>query len=313
MSARATPHDSERPIGVFPRLILPDVSRIFLDQSKRFGEIAQKHSLAEWLSFLSRLTSIQHELLQEYPLFPLPDQPVPASDEECSVAPIAHAFRPRNPSWRQALATLARELEPHATLPARPILKGLQEMDSSTLEALADRVLQVELGSGETGSLPFVAAALQVHWTALASRLDGTKIGLSASPNVCPCCGFAPVAGLVRTDGETARLRYLHCALCNTEWHMVRAICTTCFDSNRLASYHIDGSDTSVRAETCDACGSYLKVLYREKSPQADPVADDLSTLALDLLVEEAGYGRMSTNLLFAPFLDAGSDTKVNL
>ena len=32
----------------------------------------------------------------------------------------------------------------------------------------------------------------------------------------------------------------------------------------------------AVRAETCDACKSYLKIVYREKSPQADPVADDL-------------------------------------
>ena len=64
---------------------------------------------------------------------------------------------------------------------------------------------------------------------------------------------------------------------------------------------HIPGAG-HVRAETCDACKSYLKILYREKSPEADPVADDLATLALNLLVDEAGYDRMSPNLLFAPW-----------
>ena len=32
--------------------------------------------------------------------------------------------------------------------------------------------------------------------------------------------------------------------------------------------------------------------------PRIDPVADDLATLALDLLVDEAGYGRSGPNLL---------------
>ena len=44
---------------------------------------------------------------------------------------------------------------------------------------------------------------------------------------------------------------------------------------------------------------SYLKILYQEKAPESDPVADDLATLALDMLVDEAGYSRAGPNLLF--------------
>jgi FdhE protein len=55
-----------------------------------------------------------------------------------------------------------------------------------------------------------------------------------------------------------------------------------------------------VRAETCDSCKSYLKIVYHEKGG-FDPVADDLATLALDILVDEAGYSRAGPNLLFVP------------
>ncbi|HMX17540.1 MAG TPA: formate dehydrogenase accessory protein FdhE, partial [Rhodocyclaceae bacterium] len=53
--------------------------------------------------------------------------------------------------------------------------------------------------------------------------------------------------------------------------------------------------------ETCDDCHSYLKIVYQEKAPDADPVADDLATLALDILVYEAGYTRAGPNLLLVP------------
>jgi len=75
--------------------------------------------------------------------------------------------------------------------------------------------------------------------------------------------------------------------------------CPTCRDGGNIAYRCIETQDGSVRAETCDDCNYYLKIIYREKSPQADPVADDLATLTLDLLVEESGYHRMSPNLLF--------------
>jgi FdhE protein len=61
------------------------------------------------------------------------------------------------------------------------------------------------------------------------------------------------------------------------------------------------GKAAAMRAETCDECKSYLKILYQEQAPDGDPVADDLATLALDMLVDEAGYSRAGPNLLFVP------------
>jgi FdhE protein len=306
MTPNTTPRDHGQAWSAFPDLILPDPSCLFLDRSRRFAALAEGHGLAGWLSFLGRLTRVQHELLQEYPSLPLPDEAALAVARKHRLPPIADPSWPRDPSWRQALAGLTRDLMPYAPPPARDTLERLHAIDGPTLETLADRVLRVEFDGPDRDFLPFVAAALQVHWTALAAGLDRTKIAPLDTPGVCPCCGFLPVAGVVRMDGEVAKLRYLHCGLCNTEWHLERVTCAACRDSNGVAYRYIEGSDGTVRAETCDACKGYLKIIYREKSPEADPVADDLATLALDLLVDEAGYDRMSPNLLFAPCRDTG-------
>lgn len=304
MSMDATHRDCGKTWSAFPVLIYPDPAHIFLDRSRRFAALAEGHSLAGWLFFLGRLTLVQHELLQEYPSLPLPDEGVLAFARDQRLPPIATPSWPRDPFWRRTLASLVRTLAPHAPPPAQGTLKRIQTMDGAALEAIADRVLRVEFDGPDRDFLPFVAAALQVHWTALAAGLARTKVAPLDAPGVCPCCGFLPVASIVRMDGEVAKLRYLHCGLCNTEWHLERVLCAACRDGNRIAYRYIEGSDGTVRAETCDACKSYLKILYREKSPEADPVADDLATLALDLLVDEAGYDRMSPNLLFAPCRD---------
>jgi FdhE protein len=293
--------DQEQTPGSFPVFIFPDPSRIFLDRSRRFAALAERHTLADWLSFLGRLTGIQHELLQEYPPLPMPDDEALSFARKHLLPPIAAQSWPRDPYWQQTLLALIRQLLPQAPALARDAMERIKVMDSTALEAFADRVLRFEFDDSDKGCLPFVAAALQVHWTALAAGLDQMKISTIDVPGVCPSCGFPPVASIVRLDGEVTKLRYLHCGLCNTEWHLERVTCAACRDSNGIAYRFIEGSDGGACAETCDACRSYLKIFYREKSPQADPVADDLSTLTLDLLVDEAGYNRMSPNLLLTP------------
>ena len=48
------------------------------------------------------------------------------------------------------------------------------------------------------------------------------------------------------------------------------------------APSRLEDGPAGVRAETCDACQSYLKILFLEQDPALDPVADDLASLALD-------------------------------
>ena len=63
----------------------------------------------------------------------------------------------------------------------------------------------------------------------------------------------------------------------------------------------VDGPvDDAVKAEVCDECKTYLKIFHLEKDARMVPAADDLATLALDILVDEQGYNRLGPNLLLA-------------
>jgi FdhE protein len=59
----------------------------------------------------------------------------------------------------------------------------------------------------------------------------------------------------------------------------------------------IEGGNQAVQAETCDECHGYIKTFFQDKDRQVDPVADDLASLALDVLVGEQGYSRGTPNL----------------
>jgi FdhE protein len=114
------------------------------------------------------------------------------------------------------------------------------------------------------------------------------------------------VASVVRIGGDQANLRYLVCSLCATEWNLARIKCTSC-DTDKGVHYlalQAEGrgsGDAATRAEACDECRSYLKIFYQEKDANLDPTADDLATLALDVLVDEQGFVRSGPNLLFHP------------
>jgi len=287
-----------------PHVIAPDATRIFAARAQRFEQLAEGHSLGDWLRFLAAITRAQHAALQSLPVLALPDASQLARAREHRMPPLPAQSWPRDPAWRDSLRQIIAAIGEAAPDPARKDLARLAGFDAERIEGLAERVLHTELYGDDTALLPYVAAALQVLWTAGAARLGASQISALDVPGVCPCCGFLPVASVVRSGGEVEKLRYLHCALCNTEWNLVRVKCSSC-DANESISYrHLEGEGLkaagAVRAETCDSCKSYLKIVYTDKAA-VDPVADDLATLALDILVDEAGYARSGPNLLLAP------------
>ena len=60
----------------------------------------------------------------------------------------------------------------------------------------------------------------------------------------------------------------------------------------------VEGARDAVKAEACDDCGSYLKIVNMEKDPHVEPVADDIATLALDVMMYESGKPRSGPNLM---------------
>lgn len=290
------PINFQPPTEEAPVFLLPLGSQLFAERAARFAHLAAGHSLEGWLAFLGQLSAAQQAALVALPELPLPAAEQLAQARQHGMPPLDVSRRPV--LWRGVLRHLARSLESAPPQGARQAIAALLAADDERLEKLADILLGGDLEEGNAAQLPFVAAALQVVFTALAARLDPATLKPLDAHNVCPCCGSPAVASVVRLGSAINNLRYLHCSLCNSEWNVPRAVCTSCGSDKDVALQELEGSKGTVRAETCDSCKSYLKIVYQEKDPLVDPVADDLATLALDLLVDEAGYQRAGPNLL---------------
>ncbi len=295
--------------GEPPRIRAPQPSLLFSARARRFNALAEGHALGDWLRFLGKLTQAQHEALPLLANLPLPDATAVDRARNHGMPPLPAQHWPRDAAWRAALNhILGLANGANAPQAAKHSCDRLAAASVAQLEALADCVLRTEYFGEDAALLPFVASALQVYWTVLAAAMGSAgRPGISPLdvPGVCPCCGSLPVASIVRSSAEASNLRYLHCSLCNTEWNLVRVKCAACNGTGKIAYQYVTGSDLrnaeTMRAETCDDCGSYLKILYLEQAPDGDPVADDLATLALDMLADAAGYSRLGPNLLFVP------------
>lgn len=291
------PIDFHPPAEEAPQFLLPATRSLFADRADRFAALSSGHSLGDWLAFLGRLSAAQQRALETLPELQLPGYEALAQAHAHGMPPLDPARRPA--AWRDALRGIARELLSEAPAGGRQALEALLAADDVRLEKLAAALLDGgDLQAGDAAELPFIGAALQVVFTQLASRLAVSGLQAMDAHNVCPCCGSPAVASVVRVGAAINNLRYLHCSLCNSEWNVPRAVCTSCGNDRTVGLQQLDGSDGRVRAETCDECHGYMKIVYQEKNPNVDPVADDLAMLALDLLVDEAGYERAGPNLL---------------
>jgi len=279
-------------------ILLPARATIFAERAERFMTLAPGHSLGDWLNFLARLTQAQHVALQALSPLELPDSSALVQARAHGMPPLNSGAHCRPPVWRDVLVGIIDNVESHAPALARNRMAALRDAPAERLEKLAEALLSGNPEPGDIAALPFVAAALQVVWTALASRLDVSSLSVLDTPGVCPCCGSLPVASIVRLSPGVNNLRYLHCSLCNSEWNLARATCSACGTDKDVAYQQIAGGNGAVRAESCDGCRSYLKIVYQEKDYRVDPIADDLATLALDMLVDEAGYSRSGPNFL---------------
>jgi FdhE protein len=75
-------------------------------------------------------------------------------------------------------------------------------------------------------------------------------------------------------------------------------VCITCGETRSLSLKAIEGDAGAAKAETCNACHTYAKMLYQVRDMKVDPFADDLATLGLDLLVADGGWARHAPNPL---------------
>jgi FdhE protein len=279
-----------------------DPMDVFAHRARRFAQLAEGHPLGDYLRFMGRLAQAQQRALDAMPAVPLPDAAAQSQSRQHGMPLVPAQSWPRDAAWHAALTAILDEVLPAANGAAVATIASLRALDDAALEGLADRVLRTELYGEQADKLPFVAAALQVYWTRLAAQIGTDALAPLDVSGVCPCCGALPSASVIGAAPEVPGLRFLHCSLCNTAWHLTRAKCTACdADENAVAYQRIEGDAGLVQAETCDVCKSYLKLVRRDKDAAADPVAEDLATLALDILVDESGFSRSGPNLLLVP------------
>ena len=285
-----------------PRIRLPERATLFSTRAARLRSLAERSPIGGYLRLMASLVDAQREALATCTAS-MPSAAALAQAQHNSM-PLAPALGvQRDPVWREVLRQLLDYIEAaDAATPALgQLIDTLRARTPAQLDAQADAILAQRFNEVEPACAPFIMAALQVVWTDVVSRLDARALPYLETPGACPACGSLPVASIVRIGGPYQGYRYLQCGLCGNEWHMVRVKCSNC-DSTKGISYHeVEGGNEAVKAESCDECHTYRKIGYLEKDMEIEPLADDLASLTLDLLMNEAGYQRGSPNPLLWP------------
>jgi FdhE protein len=300
----------------------PQAATVFAERQMRLRQLAQGHAMQDFLLFTSDLARAQQAQLSAFPSVPVPDHAAMDVAARMGMPPLPAVDWPRDAAWRAALRALVADLKATAPHPVQPTLDALAAASDEHLETQADCLLTGVMKGLDLASAPLVAAALQVYWTHLVSEVQrqhkggGQVFGRLDDATLCPCCGSKPTSSITRTAGNAPGQRYLHCSLCGMQWHLQRTRCAHCLSDKSLAYQSLEVAEAGaavagdaeaasaraaqapVQAETCDECGHYLKIMHADRDPFVDPVADDLASLTLDLLVSDEGKQRHGVNLM---------------
>jgi FdhE protein len=280
-------------------IVLPNPNKRFAGTATRLEKLATGHPMEDWLGFMAKLAHAQSAAVTTLSPPGTPEQTVVEQAVDARIPPLAADGHRRDASWRDGLSVLLDHFDGGAVPPQiQAVVSELRARDAAAIETLADQFLHGHVEVADAGAVLFVAAALQVYFTRMAASLPITTLRLLPQRGLCPCCGSTPSAGLVTATGQTPGARYLYCSLCATAWNHVRTVCITCGESRTVSLEGIEGDAGIVKAETCNDCHTYAKMIYLAQDTKADPFADDLASLGLDVLVAEAGWSRHAPNPL---------------
>ncbi|OYD74452.1 UNVERIFIED_ORG: FdhE protein [Burkholderia sp. CF145] len=288
--------------SAIPRLRMPERATLFSTRAARLRQLADASPIGGYIRLMATLVDAQQQTLAQISAaMPSTESIDLAQQHSMPIAPATTTER--DPLWRDVLQRLLDRVEAAGlvTPMLARVIDDLRVKTAEELDALADAILALRFNEVEPASAPFVMAALQVVWADIASRIDQRAVPYLDAPGACPVCGVPPVASIVRVGGQFQGYRYVQCGLCSTEWHVVRVKCTNCDSTKGIAYHGIDGGSEALKAESCDECHTYRKIGYQEKDYDFEPLADDLASLTLDLLMNEAGYRRSSPNPLLWP------------
>ena len=287
----------QAPVGGEPPYArLPNPVAMFTRRAARFTALAPGHDIADYLVFLGVLSAAQAQVAAALPRPTLPDTSVALAN---AMPPLTRDLA-AEPGALDALDRLLDALD-RADLAEGPevavaALAGTDPAERRRLSiAVADGYFELE----RLAECALVAAALQVWYAAHAAQLDADSLR-NVGEGVCPCCGGAPISSTLTEMPQAATgLRYLTCSLCLSQWNHIRVKCTACGSEKGISYRQVEGSTGEVAAEVCETCRGYAKHLLQTKNPAIDPVADDVASYGLDMMLREDGWRRTGLN----PFL----------
>jgi FdhE protein len=182
-------------------------------------------------------------------------------------------------------------LRPHV----RPLLTLLQREAPRPLADAAILLARIEDWDPADPAPRFVTRVLlQPYAELMARRADAAPC---APGPACPFCREAPVAAVLRPEGEGGK-RMLLCSLCFTEWEFRRLVCPKCGeeDHQKLPVYTAEPFP-HIRVEACDTCRFYIKSIDLTRNGLAVPEVDELASLPLDLWAAGQHYSKLQSNL----------------
>jgi len=140
--------------------------------------------------------------------------------------------------------------------------------------------------------------ALSPALSAWARQLAPLAEGTIWNKDFCFICGTDAILGELRGNSQE---KYLRCGQCGAEWRITRLHCPSCGteDHRSLGMLYEEGIQEAARADVCEACRSYIKVIPTyDAIPRLMLPIEDLATVYLDYAAQERGYRRRNASAL---------------
>ncbi|MBE2895968.1 formate dehydrogenase accessory protein FdhE [Pasteurellaceae bacterium HPA106] len=285
-----------------PPLLFANPKNLYQRRAARLRQLSEKHPLQAYLRFCAAVADAQLAVLSEHSV-PKDTRlaKLPTDDGLWQQKPLDAKRFQRDDVWLTLLSALLGKVKNDANDTILGTIEWLEKASNNELNTLADTLLAEGYLPQQSDKAFFLWAALSLYWVQLVQQLPRRKHSeIGEQRQTCPVCGSMPVASTIHI-GESQGARYLHCGLCESEWHLVRALCSNCESGKSLHYWSIHGENAAVKAESCDECHSYLKVMYQDKDVDVEAIADDLASLFLDDEMEQKGYAKSTINPLLFP------------
>lgn len=278
-------------IAKVPFARMPAPRALFLTRAERFDFLAlHSPNLAPYLRFLGTIARAQADLVGKLP------RPAPLAPDQVQLA-RANRMPPldRNAMRGDLSAAIDGlcDLLADAPMPdaARDALAALRATSGSDREWVIANVMTETIPQDSVAPHLFAAAALQVVAARRAAILVADDL-VPIKVGVCPACGGRAALSLVTENIGAEGARYCACATCQTLWNEVRVKCTCCGSTKGISYRSAETDEATVKAETCRECHHWVKILYQNKNPTLEAIADDVASLGLDIMMRETEWTR---------------------